>query len=410
MQIKRQQVEYAQDQSGTTLAAIPGGETDPGGGQVRSSLDPGDFIAINNVVNLTNMTKQVTFRYAGGANGVAVGTDRASVEMRLDSPTGPIAATATLKSTGTNNNTYTSQTFPLDFAGSHRVYFVFRTVAGGPATGHGQHQLGGVQRRGHRAADRHPAGHDGRVRPAVPACGGTCLAVTKLSLVTLTGPTTSRSTSTEYRVDGGAWQTYSAPFRLNLTAGLHTFEYRSTDVDGNVEAIEVGEPPVLRRAWMSASAARCRGVLSLSVATPAPLGPFAPGVAAVYNQSVAASVTSTAGNAALSVTDPSDDHTGHLVNGTYWLPSPLQVAAGGPFAAGGRAREPDVAEELDGSGLERPGHRLVPPVDRRRRRPAGGHLREDARVRAVDDVAIAPTRTHTGGPLRRAAPALLTIP
>ena len=91
---------------------------------------------------------------------------------------------------------------------------------------------------------------------------------------------------------------------------------------------------------MSASAARCRGVLSLSVATPAPLGPFAPGVAAVYNQSMAASVTSTAGNAALSVTDPSDNHTGHLVNGTYWLPSPLQVAAGGPFAPVGGLASP----------------------------------------------------------------------
>ena len=76
------------------------------------------------------------------------------------------------------------------------------------------------------------------------------------------------------------------------------------------------------------------------MATPAQLGPFAPGVAAVYNQSAAASVTSTAGNAALSVTDPSDDHTGHLVNGAYWLPSPLQVAAGGPFAAVGGVASP----------------------------------------------------------------------
>ena len=82
--------------------------------------------------------------------------------------------------------------------------------------------------------------------------------------------------------------------------------------------------------------------LSLTVATPAPLGPFEPGVARVYNQSTAASVTSTAGNAALSVTDPSDVHPGHLVNGTYWLPSPLQVAAGGPFAPLGGLASPTV--------------------------------------------------------------------
>ena len=133
---------------------------------MRSSLDPGDYLAVNNVVNLTNMTKQVTFRYAGGANGVAVGTDRAYVEIRLDSPTGPIAQTVTLKSTGTNNNTYTSQTFPLDFAGSHRVYFVFRTVPGGPATGFGN--INWVEFSGAGIAlptDTAPV-DDGLVRPA----------------------------------------------------------------------------------------------------------------------------------------------------------------------------------------------------------------------------------------------------
>ena len=341
VQIKRQQVEYAQDQSGTTLAATPAGETDPGGGQVRSSLDPGDFLAINNVVSLTNVIKQVTFRYAGGAAGVPVGTDRASVEMRLDSPTGPIASTATLKSTGTNNNTYTSQTFPLDFAGSHRVYFVFRTVSGGPATGLGNINWVEFSGAGIALPTDTPPVTTAAFAPQQPACGGTCLAVSKLSLVTLTRSDDVEVASTEYRVDGGAWQTYSAPFRLNLPAGLHTFEYRSTDVDDNVE--------VAKSASLLFPASADVGVggtvpsaLSLSVATPAPLGPFEPGVARVYNQSVAASATSTAGNAALSVTDPSDVHTGHLVNGAYWLPSPLQLAAGGPFAPIGGLASPTL--------------------------------------------------------------------
>ncbi len=38
-------------------------------------------------------------------------------------------------------------------------------------------------------------------------------------------------------------------------------------------------------------------------------------------------MTSTAGDATLSVADPSSDNTGHLVNGTFALPQPLQARA-----------------------------------------------------------------------------------
>ena len=133
VQVRRQQVEFAQEQSGTTTANAPGAEPDPGGGQIRNGLDDGDWIAINRFVNLTNMDKQITFRFA---NNAAAADDRVKVEVHLDSPTGPLATTATLKATG-NNNTYTSQTFPLDFSGSRRVYLVFKPVAGGVTTGFG---------------------------------------------------------------------------------------------------------------------------------------------------------------------------------------------------------------------------------------------------------------------------------
>jgi PKD repeat protein/type 1 glutamine amidotransferase len=133
VQIRRQQVEFAQEQSGTTTGNVGGGEVDPGGGQIRNGLDDGDWIAINRFVNLANMDKQITFRFAANATA---GTDRVNVEIHLDSPTGPLATTATLKATG-GNNAYTSQTFPLDFTGSRRVYLVFKPVAGGPTTGFG---------------------------------------------------------------------------------------------------------------------------------------------------------------------------------------------------------------------------------------------------------------------------------
>ena len=69
-----------------------------------------------------------------------------AVEIRSGSQTGPIITTVTLKATGTNNNTWTTQEFDLDFAGSQRLVLVFRSVTGGPSGRHGQHQLGRVHR------------------------------------------------------------------------------------------------------------------------------------------------------------------------------------------------------------------------------------------------------------------------
>jgi len=61
-------------------------------------------------------------------------------------------------------------------------------------------------------------------------------------------------------------------------------------------------------------------VLSLDVGGPASFGAFAPGVAQTYTATEPAVVTSTAGDAALGFSDP-----GHLANGTFTLPQPLQV-------------------------------------------------------------------------------------
>ena len=59
---------------GTTTGNVGGGEPDPGGGQIRNGLDEGDWIAINRFVNLTNMNKEITLRFA--ANGAAATTAR----------------------------------------------------------------------------------------------------------------------------------------------------------------------------------------------------------------------------------------------------------------------------------------------------------------------------------------------
>jgi hypothetical protein len=61
--------------------------------------------------------------------------------------------------------------------------------------------------------------------------------------------------------------------------------------------------------------------LSLTLGGAASFGAFTPGVAKTYTATTTANVISTAGDATLSSSDP-----GHLANGAFTLPQPLQVA------------------------------------------------------------------------------------
>jgi beta-glucosidase len=72
--------------------------------------------------------------------------------------------------------------------------------------------------------------------------------------------------------------------------------------------------------------------LSLSLGAPATFGAFTPGLAKDYGATTTAKVISTAGDATLSVADPSTNATGHLVNGAFSLPSPL-LAGGNALPA-----------------------------------------------------------------------------
>jgi hypothetical protein len=64
--------------------------------------------------------------------------------------------------------------------------------------------------------------------------------------------------------------------------------------------------------------------LALTLGAPATFGAFTPGVAKEYTASTTATVVSTAGDATLTVADPSTNAPGHLVNGAFSLPQPLQ--------------------------------------------------------------------------------------
>ena len=55
-------------------------------------------------------------------------------------------------------------------------------------------------------------------------------------------------------------------------------------------------------------------------------GAFTPGITRTYTASTPANVISTAGDATLTVSDPSTNHPGQLVNGAFFLPQPVKAA------------------------------------------------------------------------------------
>ena len=77
------------------------------------------------------------------------------------------------------------------------------------------------------------------------------------------------------------------------------------------------------------------GTLNLAVAGPASFGAFTPGLPRDYFTTLAATVTSTAADANLTVSDPSPTATGHLVNGPFMLPQALQARAASAAGTGG---------------------------------------------------------------------------
>jgi hypothetical protein len=98
--------------------------------------------------------------------------------------------------------------------------------------------------------------------------------------------------------------TVSAPAAKYVPAGYTLAREYATQTDGTVG----GSVPA---------------TLSLTLGGPASFGAFMPGVEREYTASTTATVTSTAGDATLTTSDP-----GHLTNGAFSLPQPLRVELG----------------------------------------------------------------------------------
>ncbi len=234
---KHQEVEFVVNQSGTGTAAT----TDVGGGTHRNSLASGDWIQLNGPFNLFQIDT-VTVRYADNAAGRTVGTALGAIEVRTGSPTGPIATTLNLTSTG-NSTAWNSLTFPISIEGKNELFLVFRSLPGG-ATG--------------------------------------------------------------------------SMFLLNWV-----------EFNGNGVTVQKTDTP-------GGAGGTVPATLALTLGTPATFAPFTPGVARTYTAQTTANVISTAGDATLSVADPSSNATGRLVNGAFSLATPVGVqgsSAGGTGSA-----------------------------------------------------------------------------
>ena len=121
----------------------------------------------------------------------------------------------------------------------------------------------------------------------------------------------------------GADGTWSCTPSLALPAGPVTLTATQADQTGNPSAasaqVSVTEPLTSTSATGTV-AGTAPATLALALGAPASFGAFTPGVTRTYDASTAANVITTAGDAALTVSDP-----GRMTNGAFSLPEPLQV-------------------------------------------------------------------------------------
>jgi plastocyanin len=133
--------------------------------------------------------------------------------------------------------------------------------------------------------------------------------------------TTDGSTPTTASTEWKPNRPRELPDALQLAPGT-TLKWIATDFKGNVSAVK---SQVLGQVTTPGTAGGSVGAtLNLTLGAPATFGAFTPGVAKSYTASTTATVISTAGDAALTVTDPSTTAPGRLVNGAFALTTPLQ--------------------------------------------------------------------------------------
>lgn len=161
---------------------------------------------------------------------------------------------------------------------------------------------------------------------------------------TLTAAAAERATE----LINSAYATYAPPQKNYAGAvaeidALRTLAQQPENGDADVRAQLLAKANQLRE-WMLALGADVEqgtvsgtvpATLSLTLGQAPSFGAFTPGVSRDYETTGTATVSSTAGDAALSVVDPSAAAPGRLINGAYSLAQPLQVKASSAGGLGG---------------------------------------------------------------------------
>ncbi|MBE2319259.1 chitobiase/beta-hexosaminidase C-terminal domain-containing protein [Solirubrobacter sp. CPCC 204708] len=144
--------------------------------------------------------------------------------------------------------------------------------------------------------------------------------------------TSNEASSIYYTLDGSTPTTASTEWKPNRARALPlplqlapntVLKWIAVDFKGNASAVKTKAFGFTEGTVGGSVPA----TLSLTLNGAPSFSPFIPGVANTYTASTTASVTSTAGNATLTVGDPSSVGTGHLVNGSYVMAQPLKAQA-----------------------------------------------------------------------------------
>jgi hypothetical protein len=144
-----------------------------------------------------------------------------------------------------------------------------------------------------------------------------------------------------YTTDGSTPTTSSTVYGPNLTRGqpvpIHvggttTIKWLAKDFKGNTST--GSKTFYIGMQTTGGTSGTVPATLALSLGTAPTFGAFTPGIAKDYLASMTANVISTAGNAALSVSDSSSQAPGHLTNGTFSLAQAVVAKASSAAGTG----------------------------------------------------------------------------
>ncbi|WP_053225888.1 M14 family zinc carboxypeptidase [Solirubrobacter soli] len=138
------------------------------------------------------------------------------------------------------------------------------------------------------------------------------------SIYYTTDGSTPTTASTEYKPP----RARALPLPLDLAQGT-TLKWIAKDFKGNVSAVK-SELIITHTDASGSVGGTVPATLALTLGAPATFGAFTPGIAKEYTATTTATVVSSAGDATLTVADPSSTAPGRLVNGAFALTSPLQ--------------------------------------------------------------------------------------